>query len=395
MSHQHSSSQTGPNTDQPVARAYASANAPDVLTQLRNRLGPGPFALVLLFISPEADLPQIAREAAQAFPAQQVVGCTTAGEISGQGYDQGTVVAFGFQQGHFAAECLLVPDLTRISRHALTQDLLRIRQQLEDAHGHLAHEFSVLLVDGMSVREDELASALAIGAGTMPMVGGSAGDGIRFRETWLLHDGQVLRNVAVVCVLRAAGPVRAINVDHLRPTDLRMVVTQSDPATRTVQMINAEPAAREYARLLGKDPMQLDPFTFAAHPLAVRIGQNHHVRAIQRALPSGELVFFSAIDSGVVLTVTEPLALDVHLQAELERLSKPAKPHAILAFDCILRRIEAEEKQMSGRISALMRDHAVTGFSTYGEQLGPMHVNHTLTGYAFYPPGSDLGGDLA
>lgn len=375
-------------TQEYVARAFAPADAGDALRRLARDLGPGPFALVMLFISPEADLARISREARALIPARRLVGCTTAGEISPQGYDQGNIVALGFPQAHFAAETLLLPDLGRIDSHALTQDFLQARQRLATDHGDWSEEFSVLLVDGLSVREDELAAALAAGAGAMPLVGGSAGDGTRFRETWLLHGERLLRNAAVLCVLRSACPVRPINMDHLRPTERRMVVTRADPAARIVRCINAEPAAQEYARLLGKDPLQLDPFTFAAHPLAVRIGPRHHVRAIQRALPSGELVFFSAIDEGVVLTITEPRDLVGHLETELERLGQQARPHAILAFDCILRRLEAQEKQMTGRVSALLRQHGVTGFSTYGEQFGAMHVNHTLTGLAFYPPGS-------
>jgi hypothetical protein len=157
-----------------------------------------------------------------------------------------------------------------------------------------------------------------------------------------------------------------------------------------VRRINGEPAAREYARLLGKDPARLDTFTFAAHPIAVRMGQRHHVRAIQRIMPSGDLVFYSAIDEGVVLTITEPQDLVAHLESELTRLVEPVPPAAVLAFDCILRRIEAQEKQMTGRVSELLRRYDVTGFSTYGEQIGPMHVNHTLTGLALYPPGTVL-----
>lgn len=384
-----------PHPGSPIARAFAPAQAGDAIARLKRDLGPGPFSLVMLFISPEADLARIAREAQDALPADQVVGCTTAGEISQQGYDQDSIVAFGFAQSDFAAQCLVVPDLNSISRQQLTQDVLQARQRLAIEHHGLAHEFAILLVDGMSVREDELAAALAVGVGAMPLVGGSAGDGIRFRETWLLHGRALMRNAALLCILRAKGPVRAINIDHLEPTELRMVVTRADPASRTVQCINAEPAAREYARLLGKDPMQLDQFTFAAHPLAVRIGRHHHVRAIQRALPSGELVFFSAIDRGVVLTVTQPRPLDQHLKQALDQISRPAQPTAILAFDCILRRIEAQEKQMTGAVSALLRDHGVTGFSTYGEQVGPMHVNHTLTGFAFYPPGTELATEPA
>ncbi len=52
-----------------------------------------------------------------------------------------------------------------------------------------------------------------------------------------------------------------------------MVVTGVDPARRKVHEINAAPAA-EYARLLGKPAGQLDPFTFAAHPLVVKVANS-------------------------------------------------------------------------------------------------------------------------
>ena len=46
------------------------------------------------------------------------------------------------------------------------QDVLQARQRLAIEHHGLAHEFAILLVDGMSVREDELASVLADGRPT-------------------------------------------------------------------------------------------------------------------------------------------------------------------------------------------------------------------------------------
>ena len=377
-----------------VARASVSIREADVPGQLIRALGSAPFALVLLFMSPGADLSGIAGAVAKAWPSTPVTGCTTAGEITGAGYEEETVVAIGFSARHFAAETLLIPDLDGFSRNGAAADLLQARQRLKLSHPGFAHECALLLVDGLSVREDELAAALAGGAGNMPMVGGSAGDGTRFEETFILHDGKPLRHAAMLCVLRSDCPVRALNMDHLNPTGLRMVVTDADPAARIVRQINAEPAAQEYARLLGKDLARLDSFTFAAHPLALRMGPRHHVRAIQRMLPSGDLLFFSAIASGVVLSLTEPRDLVGHLDAELARLRLPAEPLAVLGFDCILRRIEAQEKQLTGKVSDVLRRHRVWGFSTYGEQVGPMHVNHTLTGCAFYPPGTDLGDEL-
>ncbi|WP_226936744.1 FIST signal transduction protein [Pseudogemmobacter faecipullorum] len=376
--------------DQIVARASVSVREADVAGQLTRALGPGPFALVLLLLSPEADLTGIAGAARSAWPMARVVGCTTAGEITGAGYEEETIVAIGFSSRHFLAETLLIPDLDRLSRNDIAADLLQIRQRLSSGQAALPYECGLLLVDGLSVREDELAAALAGGAGNMPLVGGSAGDGTRFERTFILHDGIAMRHAAVLCVLRSDCPVRALNMDHLHPTGVRMVVTDADPSARIVRQINGEPAAQEYARLLGRDLAMLDSFTFAAYPLALRIGARHHVRAIQRMLPSGELLFFSAIASGVVLSLTEAHDLVGHLSAGLERLRAPAEPVAVLAFDCILRRIEGREKQLTDKVSDVLRRHRVWGFSTYGEQIGPMHVNHTLTGCVFYPPGTRL-----
>ena len=102
--------------------------------------------------------------------------------------------------------------------------------------------------------------------------------------------------------------------------------------------------------------------------------------------PNGDLVFFSAIDEGLVLTLAEPQDMAAHLDRALTELSAGGGPAAILACDCILRRIEAMENQSFGAVSTLLKRHGVVGFSTYGEQLNSMHVNQTMTGVAIYPP---------
>jgi len=98
--------------------------------------------------------------------------------------------------------------------------------------------------------------------------------------------------------------------------------------------------------------------------------------------------FFAAIDEGLVLTLAEPMDMAAHLKGALEGLSQGATPEVILACDCIFRRIEARNSQKSAEISALLVKHNVRGFSTYGEQIGSIHVNQTFTGVAIYPPGS-------
>ncbi|MCA3454542.1 MAG: FIST C-terminal domain-containing protein [Rhodobacter sp.] len=382
----------GPSSRPPlIASATMDARQQDVVQGLARMLGPGPFALVILFISPQADMAALIAGLDAVFADTPVMGCTTAGEIGRDGYAEGQIVAVALPSAHFGAEALLVPDLDDLSPQALITRLIRVRQGLIRARPDWQHEFAFLLVDGLSIREDELTAALASGLGPVPLFGGSAGDGTRFKETFVLYRGKVLRNAAVLAMVRSDCRVKVFSLDHLVPTDRRMVVTEADPRSRTVRQINAEPAAREYARLLGKDPAQLTTFTFAAHPVVVRIGGKHHVRAIRQVADNGDLVFFSAIDEGLVLTLAEPHDMVAHLRAELGALAEGGAPDAIIACDCILRRMEAMEKQRSGAISALLQQHRVLGFSTYGEQLNSMHVNQTLTGVAIYPPEGGQG----
>jgi hypothetical protein len=368
-----------------MPRAHADARDTGALAKLARDLGPGPFAAVILFISPEADGAALEAGLPSAFPGVTVIGCTTAGEISQEGYSEGEIVAIALPSQNFVTDCLGI-DLGALDGQELIGRLIRARAGLARRHPDWEDEFAFLLVDGLSIREDELTAALGPGLGPVPLFGGSAGDGTRFRETFVLQDGQFRQGWAVLMLVRTACKVKVFSLNHLVPTNRRMVVTGADPAQRVVHQINAEPAAQEYARLLGKDPAQLTTFTFAAHPVVVRIGGSHHVRAIQRLAPNGDLVFFSAIDEGLVLTLAEPQDMAIHLDEALTALSEGGKPAAILACDCILRRIEAEEKQRFGAVSSLLKCHGVVGFSTYGEQLNSMHVNQTMTGVAIYPP---------
>lgn len=372
-----------------VRTGFADCHAPDAVAQLRESLGPDPLALIILFISPQADLAQMVAQVQSSFKDTLVVGCTTAGELGARGYAEGEIVALGLPAEHFAAKTIFIDDLSDKNAQQRITKMIQNRNALAADHPRWTSEFAFLLVDGLSTREDTLVADLAMGLGPVPLFGGSAGDGEDFGATHILFDGQFHTNAAVLIQLRSNCPVHVFKTDHLQPTDQRMVVTAADPAKRFVHEINAEPAAREYARILGKDPEQLSTFTFAAHPVVVRIGDQTHVRAIQRVAENGDLVFFSAIDEGVVLTLAEPEDMVVHLDRELSKLSAQRAPDMILGCDCLLRRVEATQKQVTTDISHVLAKHNVVGFSTYGEQFNAMHVNQTFTGVAIYPPRDD------
>lgn len=373
-----------------LRRAALPADTPQLAQRLAEALGTDvAFSAVILFASPDTDRTALLAAARGRFGAATLVGCTTAGEIAEGGYIDGHVVAIGLPDHAFRAEAVLFDDLTRSPVPDLTARVQAARNRLRDEAASWVHEFAFLMIDGLSLREDQLASELAASLGPVPLFGGSAGDGETFTRTEVFHAGRALTDAAVVLLVRTRCPVRVFKTDHLMPSDRRMVVTRADPDTRTVHQINAAPAGPEYARILGLDPAQLSTFTFAAHPVVLRLGAQHHVRSIQQVKENGDLVFFSAIDEGIVLSLADARDMIGHLEQELGALAAERTPLAVLACDCVLRKVEAQQKQALTGLSEILARHRVTGFSTYGEQVGAMHVNQTLTGVAIYPPEDD------
>ena len=66
----------------------------------------------------------------------------------------------------------------------------------------------------------------------------------------------------------------------------------------------------------------------------------------------------------------------VHQRFSLQHLAHQPE------FECLLRRLDAEQHQLARDMSDLYRQNRVVGFHTYGEQFGSMHVNQTFTGVA-------------
>ncbi len=373
--------------DSAIRSASAPANAPHLaLRQLRAALGEAECGLLVIFAAPATDLDLTARLAAAEFPEAAIMGCTTAGEIGADGYAEDTVLAVAFKASHVVAEIVPVMGLGTGDVARAAQEAARARARLSATEPDWSWEFGFLLIDGMSLREDQVVAALRLGLGGMPFFGGSAGDGLDFRHTYVLAGGAFREDAAVLAICRSRCPVQVVTFDHFAPTDIKMVVTEAIPDRRIVREINAEPAAREYARLVGVKPDELSPFVFSSHPVVVLVGGQHHVRAIQRVEENGDLVFFSAIDEGLVLMLTQATDIADHMRTALAGVTRGGPPDAILGCECLFRRLIAEQTQQTRIISRMLADNRVVGFNTYGEQSGSVHVNQTFTGMAIYPP---------
>ena len=374
----------------PLLRGGSQASDPrEAVAQLHGVIGGPRTAFAVIFFSPQYDANAIAAAARERFGDTPVFGCTTAGEITPFGYISGGLCGIGFPADEFAVTSVLFEDLTNFevastlekTRQAVADQARVAASAFPDAAGTKC--FALLLVDGLSVREEQLVSAIANALGDIPLVGGSAGDDMNFRRTWILHGGRCVPNAASLLLVTARRRFFAFKTEHFLNTDKKMVVTGAKPAERTVTELNAEPAAREYARVIGVDGERLTPMTFAAHPVLVRVGGQYHVRAIQKVNPDDSLTFFCAIDEGLVLTVAKSVDIVHDLEELFEQIRRElGKPDLIIGCDCVLRNLEIEQRQLKQTVSELFVRNGVIGFCTYGEQFNSMHVSQTFTGIA-------------
>ena len=376
----------------PVKRGSSSlADPAAAVAELRGQLASGDIETVLLFISPVFDLEGLREAINREFAGIKVIGCTTAGEITPEGYREGTITGAAFNAEQFKINSVLMRDIASFSMETgsdvVNAALNGLGLTFPTARHVPAQIFAMLLIDGMCMQEEVVVSSLNRFLDPIPLFGGSAGNGLDFKRTFVFAEGEFHEGAAVLTVFQTSCPFEVFKIDHFSPTDQKMVVTEADPNSRLFTEINAECAGPAYARILGLDAEQLTPLVFASYPVVVRIGGEYHVRSIQKLEDDGSLRFYCGIDEGLVLTVANGGDIALNLEQALDNLKiAPDSREIILGFDCILRRLEAEQTQKKLEVSEILQRNKVLGFSTYGEQFKSMHVNQTFTGVVIGRP---------
>ncbi len=366
--------------------ASALSSTREAVGELKAGLGGADFQHIIVFFAADHDAATLNRALEEAFPGVPVSGCTTAGEIGPAGMMQGGMLAIAFPWRGFKVHSELIPDIGRLGVERATQAARRLKSQLSVEPDRILKDnaFALLLIDGLSNSEETIVAAINWALDDIQLVGGSAADNLAFRRTQLLHGGRVAERAAILMMVESEYPFCVFKTQNFEPTPIKLVVTAADAENRIVYELNAEPAAREYAAAIGLLPDDLGPFSFASYPLVVKIGGDYYCRSIRNMNPDGSLSFFCAIDEGLVFTVARPQDMLHSTASILEELdAKLGGIDLVVGFDCILRRLDAETRQIRQQISELYQEYSVTGFQTYGEQFNAMHLNQTLTGIAF------------
>lgn len=375
-----------------VKLGQSSLSDPEAAVRdLHQQISQPEMQLVIFFCSSRYDLNVLATTMTRCFGDTPVIGCTTAGEIGPGGYREHSISGASFPADQFVASVARLGSLESAEVGQLQAFAQTLMQGHEQARGELSNTFATLLIDGLSQREDAVARTLFNSLPDIPIVGGSAGDDLAFDHTWVFHQGRFHSNSALLLLMSTDCPVAPVKSQHFVATQQRLVITAADPGRRLVTEINGLPAAAEYARLTGVDVDDLNAMRFAASPVVVMIEGREYVRSIRQANPDGSLTFYCAIEAGLVFRVAQGVDLIENLRLSLASLQQTlGTPQVVLAFDCVLRKLEMAHTDDTARASALTGACNTVGFNSYGEQFGGIHVNQTFTGLAIgYPEGHE------
>ncbi|MFA6960990.1 MAG: FIST N-terminal domain-containing protein [Opitutaceae bacterium] len=334
--------------------------------------------LVLFFCSANYDLAALASELQTAFGSIPTVGCTVIGHVGLDGFTDGGITAISL-----TGDITVHPYAIDISdAKTIVPDIAEKTKRLIESHRD-QHSFGLLLVDGLSLKEESLVSLLYRHLPRLPVVGGSASGHRPSGPTHVYADGEFRSHAAVFTLFQTSLPFLPVKFAHFVPSNDTLVITHSDPDKRVVYEINGEPAAQVYANLIGVPVDTLNASVLSMNPLILEMGGEQYVRAIQSANPDQSLTLYCVIEDGVVLSIGRAVDPAATARTAFQRVrDEIGEPALVIACDCISRRLEFENNGLWDTMAGIMKANQAFGFSTYGEQYDGLHMNQTFTGIA-------------
>ncbi len=350
----------------PDAFAAGRAAAVDAV----KHLGGEKPAMVFVFTSPRYDLPKLLEGVRSVTGEAHLLGATGSGEILretylGFGYGVGVMVLSegSYRYGIASADHI---------RGRLTDVGQQIARQARDQAGPSKHGAVVLMADCLSGNLQQLFNGIYRVTGPrVPIVGGAAGDEMKFVATYVFHDDKVVEQGAVALWIASDEPFEVITRHGWEPIGVPLLVTRAEGVD--IMELDGRPAAIVYEEQLGLAPGELaaDKFwdTSVNHPLglmqsdgtfiirAARAKSSNGWLRIQGCVPqAGSAVQVMASSRDKLLAVTE----------EVGAIARRREgTGALLAFSCAARAMLLGERTPEESVRLQQAAGEVPSFGMY------------------------------
>ncbi len=311
----------------------------------------------------------------QALQTPQIIGCTTDGEITTSGFNTDSAVLAGMVSENMGFHVAYVNNLRADSEAAGR----KLAQQLPPSVRHIQ-----LFSDGVTGNGCALLRGMySVLDPQIPIVGGTAADGDRFKRTWQFAGTQMLTDAAVAMGFSGEFRVGLSVGSGWAPVGIARKVTRA--VGSILYELNGKPALEVYSRLLGKHAEQL-PSVGVEYPLAL-LDENtscalqeqdypYLLRATMAVNPQdGSIKFAGEIPEGarVRLTCGERHCILKAVKRAIRRAKSDLgemQPALAFCFSCMARKIVLGRhiKEEVQAIKEELGPHVpIIGFYSYGE----------------------------
>jgi hypothetical protein len=294
-----------------------------------------------------------------------VVLCSTAGEYTPEGYKQGVVTGFEYNKNIGTVIEILDPPVKSLDK------LKKIYEKVE----HNENAFMLLLCDGLSMVEERIITTLYFIKDNFKIIGGSAGDGALFKETFIYLGKKKVNSVAIFFDIQQQ--VELIKENIYVPCGKRLFITDADPINRIVKTFNNRPASSEYARVLGISEKNLTNY-FKTNPLGKVYEKDIFIASPMKVNEDKSIAFYCQVMPNTFVEILEPIDPIQKVKETLSRIS--FKPEFMYVVNCILRSSQFIEQNLWNKVDKKLLDFCgnTTGFISYGEQFYKHHANQTM-----------------
>jgi hypothetical protein len=359
--------------------AYSSKSAPvEAARELKEQLGDVEPRLIMFFASSHYDAQALGKALQSELGDVPAIGCTTAGEITSGEMLEGSVVMLALDDESVAnAHVALVEDMH--DADAVSRALASLADKVGTAMNQLdpARYVGIVLHDGLSVAEEKVMDRIT-DLTNVPFIGGSAGDDAKFERTHVFTGFSPRQGASALALIETRRPYHILKTQSFEVLDDVLTVTDVDEVTRTVRAFNGQPAAREYARVLGV-PVEELPKRFQANPLGLVLADGEPFVRSPQQVRGDDVVFYCQVKPGMDLHVLRSRDIVEDTARDLSaKLAEIGSCRGVINFHCILRTLELKQKDQCSAYGKIFSDVPTVGFSTYGESyIG--HINQTST----------------
>lgn len=366
--------------------SYTRENSTSKIKQTIKEVRMSQMSFIIFFASSRFDFTDIAQMIEVEYPGVPSIGCVSTGEITPEGYIDGSFSILAVYSADFKAQAVMLTNLEKkvmLYKRRLTRTLKEIG--VTPAMGKQnSNYFIISLIDAFAGCEERMGTFLRnmFNDPQINFVGGSAGD-LSTGYSYVSVNGRVEQKAAALLCVKTTKKIKLFNENIYMPRGKMHRVTEADISTRTAIKADGIPFIDLYAKEIGVSKASIDAAVFSRNPIGRVAGGKTYISSPLKVNSDGSITFYSRVLTGRQFYFMEAADMLEKADETAACINKEFdKVEMVLGFNCILRYLQMQNEQVCSKVYDRLKNGINApyyGFTTLGEQVHMIHVNQTLT----------------